>query len=142
MPYSKPFKRGVEVVATRQCQHGDITAEKGYVGTAVKQVGYTLATARSAVATIAVGEQFFLATKGEVECPYIAGAVLGDPVSITTATGALTNTTPGGGQIKVGRVSALPGTFGEPLTPTTTGVTPVIPTGGLMRVDLDTKDSF
>jgi|SRR5581483_1506681 len=113
---------------TRQCQHGDLTYESGYVGTAIKQQGYTINTARSAVATILVGEQFLMIVQGTVEVPAIGGATLGQEVSITTATGAITLGAPGSGQVKAGRVAVLPGTYGCPV--------------GKMWVDLDAKDSL
>lgn len=142
MPYNV-HNRGVEIPAcSRQVSHGELTYESGFVGVAVKQKGYTIETPRSEVTVIKVGEQFFLITKGTVEVPGIAGAELGQEVSITTATGVVTLGAPGAGQVKVGRVAVLPGQYGSPSGPAGMGSYPVIPTHGFMRVDLDSKDSL
>jgi hypothetical protein len=121
--------RGVHVpAATRSCSHGDLTYEGGYVGTAVKQQGYTIATARANINVIAVSEPFFLITTGVVEVAAIGGATFGEEVYITTATGVVGLGAPSTGQVKVGRIVALPGTYGCPT--------------GLMWVNLDAKDTL
>jgi len=142
MPYSAPRRRGVYVTCTRQCNHGDLTVESGYVGTAVKQQATTINTARSALTTIVVTEPFFLTTKGEVEVPAIGGATVGQPVAINTTTGAVVLGAPGAGQVKVGRISRLPGKLGMPSAGSSAGVYPTIPAGGTMAVDLDSKDNL
>ena len=141
MPYSVQ-NRGMHIPScSRQVSHGELTVESGYVGIAVKQKGYTIETPRSEINIIKVGEQFYLITKGSAEVPAISGATLGEEVSIKTSNGALKLGAPGGGEVKVGRVAALPGTYGSPPRPGGMGSYPAIPAGGLMRVDLDSKDS-
>ena len=77
---------------------------------------------------IGIGEPFALITKGVVQIPTPAGAVKGTNVTITTAGNVVATTAPGAGVLKFGKVVEVAGERGTPT--------------GMVRVDLDKKDTF
>ena len=102
------------------------------MGVAVKQKGVPAGAGSGAPQkAIAISEPMAIISKGIVQVPLVATAVKGDPIYITAATNALTKTGPG----------APPTTYKFGLCVEIAGEGRGVPTG-LMRVDLDKKDSF
>jgi hypothetical protein len=136
MPYSRP---GYMFYATAAATHlhGAPVIYNGVAGVAVKQKVVPAGSGSGAPQkTIANGEDFAIISKGIVQLAqtdsgFAGGAALtvvkGTPLYIT-AGHLLTTTGPGAG--KFGRVVEVAGVGGRG-TPT-----------GMMRVDLDKKDSF
>ena len=132
--------------ATAARQHGDLCAEDSVVGQAVKQkaVGSGVAAGAAIQQAIASGEAFAIISKGVIQIPNTVtgraggaalNAVKGSPVYVTVAAGAtpaapaLALAGPASATLlKVGRVVEVAGQRGTPT--------------GLMRVDLDKKDSL
>jgi hypothetical protein len=125
MPYSRPGYM-YYATATVAHDHGAPVIYDGVAGVAVKQKAPSGGAAAGAPQRqIANGEQFAIISKGIVQVPNTITAIKGSPVYIT-AGHALTLTGPGAG--KFGRVVEIAGQRGTPT--------------GMMRVDLDKKDSF
>jgi hypothetical protein len=126
MPYSRPGAIQL-VTATKAVWHGHPTVENNFVGVAVKikapAAGAGSGTPQS---QIAIGEDFNLIKKGEVQVAAVSGAAKGDAIYIVAASNTLTKTA--GGNVAFGRVSAVAGEKGCP--------------SGFMRVDLDAKDGL
>lgn len=125
MPYSRPGYM-YYATATTTHNHGDPVLYDGVAGVAVKQK----APAASAAAgtpqkQIASGEAFSIISKGIVQVANAITAIKGSPIYITAAH-ALTLTSTGNS--KFGRCVEVAGARAVP--------------AGLMRVDLDKKDSF
>jgi hypothetical protein len=137
--YERPG-RGMYVTLTAAAKHGDLTVQNGVAGSIVKQQQYTSDQARSTRADVAIGERVFLRTKGVAEAQTatgqqgngVAAAAIGAPVYIADGTGAdargLLFTAAAAGRVKLGRVHAIPGVHGCPT--------------GIIRIDMDLKDSF
>jgi hypothetical protein len=131
--YERPG-RGVYVTATAALEHGNIAVVRNYVGSVIKQLQPSRDTPKAERTVVAIGERIFLRTKGIAEAQTGAGqqgnalaaAVVGDPVYIVAATGVLTATATG--NVKVGRVHAVPGVHGCP--------------PGIIRIDMDVKDGL
>ena len=125
MPYSRPGYM-YYATATTTHNHGDPVIYDGITGVAVKQKAPSSgAGSGTPQKQIANGEAFAIISKGVVQVPNSITAVKGSPVYIT-AGHALTLTGPGAG--KFGRVVEVAGQRGTP--------------AGMMRVDLDRKDTF
>lgn len=124
MPYNEHDARSEEVTAHAQINHGDIAADGGYVGEAVKQKTPSAETARANRAIIASGEQYLLIVKGRVEAPLLGGATQGELLYIDTTTNVIGSASGAGKQV-LGRVSDLPGIRGCAT--------------GRMRINLDQK---
>jgi hypothetical protein len=125
MPYSRPGYM-YYATATAVHNHGDPVLYDGVAGVAVKQKAPASGAGSGAPQRqIANGEAFAIISKGIVQVPNTITAVKGSPVYISAAH-ALTLTGPAGG--KFGRVVEVAGQRGTP--------------SGMMRVDLDKKDSF
>lgn len=126
MPYSRPGAIQL-VTATKAVWHGYPATESGFVGVAVK---IKAPAAGAGVGTpqkqIAIGENFNLIKKGEVQVRFVPGVAKGDALYIVPADNTLTETA--GGNLRFGVCSALAGEKGCP--------------SGYMRVDLDAKDMF
>lgn len=138
--YERPG-RGVYVTATRALVHGDLVVQGGYAGSAIKQAAYAADSARGpGRQSIAIGERFFLRTKGVAEVMTgtglqgngVAAATVGTTIFIADGTGAdahgLLFTATAAGRVKLGRVYSIPGIHGTPT--------------GRLRIDMDAKDSF
>jgi hypothetical protein len=115
-----------QVTATKAVWHGDPCIETNFAGVAVKnRAPSAAAAAGTPQKQIVVGEQFAIITKGIVQVNAVAGAVVGDAITINAGSNVLTV---GTGAPKFGRVVYLAGQQGTPV--------------GKMRVDLDKKDSY
>lgn len=132
MPYNRPGNVLVDVIATKQVNHGTITFEDGVPGVAVKTLPDAATAGLVNPKVILVGEAFNLIIKGIVQ---IANAGTGAPfargagIYITKASNVLNNTGPASGTVaRVGTVTEVAGTRGTPT--------------GFMRVNLDTKDTL
>jgi hypothetical protein len=138
--YERPG-RGVYVTASRALVHGDIAVQNGIVGTCIKQAQYSADSARGpGRQSIAIGERFFLRTKGIAEAATgagqqgngVAAAAVGATIYVADGTGAdahgLLFSATAAGRQKLGRVHAVPGVHGTPT--------------GILRIDMDLKDSF
>lgn len=129
MPYSRPGNIEVDVICTRQANHGTLTWEEGKPGVVVKTLPDPATAGLVNPKVVAVGEAFNMIVKGIVQVTNPGGFVRGTSVYITKATGAITNTGPASATIgKVGVVSEIAGQRGTPT--------------GLMRVNLDLKDTL
>lgn len=127
MPYNRPGAVEVDVVATKQVNHGAITWEENRPGVTVKTKADAATAGLVTPPVIAIGEAFNHIVKGIVQITNPGGFVAGDPVYITKATNALNNTGPASATVgKVGVVSEIAGERGTPT--------------GKMRVNLDLKD--
>lgn len=90
---------------------GEIAADGGFVGQAVKQKTEDVRTVLPAnLNVIQIGESYLLVTEGEIEVPNtgISGAALGDLIYIDTSTNVLYTAT-GAGRALAGKVSCLAG---------------------------------
>lgn len=138
--YERPG-RGLYLNATAAIPHGDLTVERNMVGSAIKQQAYDSDSARGpGRKLIAIGERFFLRTKGVCEAETgtgkqgaaVAAAAVGDAIFIATGAGADARGTlhaaAAAGRVKLGRVHAVPGVHGTPT--------------GILRVDMDAKDTI
>lgn len=130
MPYSRPGAVKVDVIATRQVNHGTLTWEEGVAGVAVKTLADPATAGLVSPKVIPISEAFNMIVKGVVQITNPSATFAkGDPVYITKTTGVLNNTGPMSGTVApVGRVTEIAGTRGTPT--------------GLMRVDLDLKDGL
>lgn len=128
MPYNRPGAIAVDVVATKQVNHGAITWEEGKPGVAVKTLADLATAGLVSPKVVAIGEKFNMIIKGVVQITNPSGAFArGDSVYITKATNVLNNTGPASGTVgKVGVVAEVAGQRGTPT--------------GMMRVNLDSKD--
>lgn len=119
-------------VASKAVNHGAPCVEQGIPGIAIKQQAAPAGTGlgATAITQIAISESFIIQIKGRV---YVANSrseggafAKGDPVYIIAATNLLTAVSTS--NVKFGRVVELAGTRGVGT--------------GMMRVDLDLKDTF
>jgi hypothetical protein len=126
--YNRPGTRYYVLGATKAMVHGAPCVEDGIVGTAqkTKQPNSAAGLAGGVQQAIGIGEPFTIVCKGIVKVPFVAGFAKGDPVYITAATNALTETA--AGNVKFGRVVEIQGQRGLE--------------SGFARIDLDMKDSF
>lgn len=119
--------RGVHIVADKVLTHAHPHVQGNLVGQVQKQDEPGSFDSLASRKLVQAGVKYFLITKGEVDVPALAGAVLGSPVFISTVDDSLTlvdtNVT-----VPFGRVSRLPGTFGQG--------------ANLMSVDMDLKDNL
>lgn len=130
MPYSRPGMIRVDVICTRQVNHGAITWEEGVPGVAVKTLADAATAGLVSPKVIPINEAFNLIVKGVVQITNPSALFAkGDPVYITKSSGVLDKTGPASSTVaSVGRVTEVAGTRGTPT--------------GLMRVDLDLKDTL
>jgi hypothetical protein len=132
VPYNRPGSVLVDVIATKQVNHGTITFEDGVPGVAVKTLADPATAGLVNPKVIAIGEAFNMIIKGIVQianagtgAPYARGAAL----YLTKATNAITNVGPASATVaRLGTVTEVAGTRGTPT--------------GFMRVNLDTKDTL
>lgn len=111
MPEQGPGARHT-AVATKQCTHGQIVEEKGFVGTAfkVKQMPVHTAPGAAALSTIEIGEVFEIEIGGVQVAPVsgsLASAAIGDLIYIVPATNALKRTGAAEDDLPVGVVSEI-----------------------------------
>jgi predicted RecA/RadA family phage recombinase len=114
MPYERPGAC-VRVTAGVDTRHGDMAADDGHVGCAVKTAIPAQDVLRASRNLIVAGEAYNLRVRGvhEVDNTTLAGIAKGDFVYITTATNAISNAA-GGGKVVLGKVTHLPGEQGTP----------------------------
>jgi hypothetical protein len=113
MPYNAEPGKVAYVVAHAQLTHGDLAADNGFVGEAVKTATPAADTPRANRNIIAVGEAYTLLIGKVVRAPSasLPGIAKGALVWINTTTNALATAAGTGLQI-LGRVSSLPGERG------------------------------
>lgn len=117
--------------ATKAVNHGAACTEDGVAGMAVKQLAAPAGTGLGAAAltSIGIGEKFIIVKRGRVYLPNAGTGspyTKGTPLYIIAATNVVTNSA--AGNIKLGRVIEVAGERGVGT--------------GMMRVDLDDRDSF
>jgi hypothetical protein len=91
MPYQAPGIRH-EAVATKECEHGQIVTEDGFVGTAFKSDQVDRWTRPADATTIAEDETFVIQVGGIHEAPRsgtLAAVAVGDEVWIDPADNSL-----------------------------------------------------
>lgn len=112
MPYQGLGQRHT-AIATKQCKHGQVVTEKGFVGTAFKthQIGTFVDPSSATIADILVTEDFEIQVGGILETPAsgaLAAAAEGNRVWIKTATNALClDATAATGDLPVGVVDEV-----------------------------------
>ena len=115
------------LTATKAVNHGLPCVESGMVGVAIKQKALGVGAGSGIPQKqIGIGEAFVIINKGVVEVANLITAVKGSAIYIVTATNLLTLVATG--NVKFGRCVEVAGTRGTPT--------------GMMRVDLDAKDTF
>lgn len=126
MPYSRPgFAEYVTNESGGTLEQNAPFTDGNFVGVAIKQKAGHWQDGLTTQTVIAEGEEFLLLTKGVVEVTTVAGLEVGDAVYITSEN-KLTKTE--SGNTKFGQVTEVAGERGTP--------------SGMVRIDLDKKDSF
>lgn len=108
MPYEGIGARHT-AVATKECTHGQVVVEDGFVGSAFKTEQVDRFTRPADAQDIPIGEEFEIQLGGVHEVPLtgpLAALGVGDPVFITEATNALAAAA-GAGILPVGRITEV-----------------------------------
>jgi len=129
MPYKRPGESKYVTNETgANLAHGApfVDKTKAFVGIAVKQKAVGFAEGMAAQNVIVDDEEFLLIVKGVVQVATVSGFAVGDDVWIDPDDNKLTETTTE--NVKFGRVVEIAGERGTPT--------------GMVRIDLDAKDSF